>query len=72
MTQPDGERLASLEEWRRMSEADMDRIVKKVDEMHAVLMQAKGAKYAIVSIAGLAGVLGSIISKYLPFLSGGR
>lgn len=50
----------------------MERTAHKVDEMHAVLMQAKGAKYAIVAVAGFAGVLGSWAQKWIPFLVSGK
>lgn len=40
---------------------------KKVTAMHDLLMQAKGMKWLIVTMAALAGFAASFASKYLPF-----
>jgi hypothetical protein len=32
----------------------------KVDEMHAVLMQARGVRWAIIAVAGLVGFLAGL------------
>lgn len=55
-------RLAVLEERMRHLEQKYDRTAQQVDEMHAILLQARGVKYAIwvaasfaVFISGIAG-----------------
>ncbi len=42
---------------------DMKEAKLKVDAMHSVLMQAKGARWAILAVAGLAGTLASIMAE---------
>ena len=51
------ERIAVLETNLKHSEAKIDKMVEKVDEMHELLLQAKGAKWAIIGVASLAGFL---------------
>lgn len=40
---------------------------KKIDEMHDVLMQAKGARYVIVGAAAVAGAVTGFLVKLVPF-----
>jgi hypothetical protein len=49
------ERLAVLEQRTSHIEAELARISTKVDEMHAVLMQAKGVRWAVIAVSGLVG-----------------
>jgi phosphoribosylcarboxyaminoimidazole (NCAIR) mutase len=62
--------MAVVEERVRQIERDVVNISTKVDEMHAILMQANGAKWAILSIAGLAGFLAGMAAKLAPFING--
>ena len=55
-----GERLASLEQRVAHVESELKRISGKVDDMHEVLMQAKGVRWAIVAVAALVGFLTGI------------
>src|SRR5262245_62833732 len=49
------ERLAVLEQQVSHMEAELARMSGKVDEMHAILLQARGVRWAIVGfLAGLA------------------
>ena len=50
---PQSERLAVLEQKVSHMEAELGRMSAKVDEMHAVLMQARGVRWAIIAVAGL-------------------
>jgi len=43
------ERLAVLEQKVSHMEAELGRMSAKVDEMHAVLMQARGVRWAIIA-----------------------
>jgi hypothetical protein len=54
------ERLAVLEQKVTQIEAELVRISAQVSEMHGVLMQAKGVRWAIVAVAGLVGFLTGI------------
>lgn len=63
------ERIAVLE----ANAANMrDRLVEisvKVDEMHGILLQAKGARWAILGVASLAGFLAGKASAIMNFFS---
>jgi hypothetical protein len=54
------ERLAVLEQKVSHMEAELARMSAKVDEMHAVLMQARGVRWAIIAVAGLVGFLAGL------------
>lgn len=41
--------------------------VRKVDEMHAILLQAKGARWAILGMASLGGFIAAKLSIFLPW-----
>lgn len=58
------ERLATLEEWRRKTESDLLKMSQKVDEMHGILLQAKGARWAILAAAGFAGFLSGMLTTF--------
>jgi len=47
------ERLAKVEQRVDHLEEELDGMALKVTEMHAVLMQARGARWAIVGLVGL-------------------
>jgi hypothetical protein len=51
------ERLAALEQKVSHVEGEVGKISAKVDEMHAILMQARGIRWAIIALAGLLGFL---------------
>jgi hypothetical protein len=54
------ERIAVLEQKVTRVEPELARMSAKVDEMHAVLMQAKGVRWAIVAVAGAVGFVTGI------------
>jgi hypothetical protein len=41
-------------------EEELDRMAAKVDEMHAILLQARGVRWAVIAISGLVGFLAGI------------
>ena len=53
------ERLAVLEQVSHM-EAELGRMSAKVDEMHTILLQARGVRWAIIAVAGLVGFLAGL------------
>jgi hypothetical protein len=67
----DGERIAILEQQMRDMTDDVHETRKKVDAMHDLLMQAKGARWAIVAAASLAGFLAGAVHKLLPLVGAG-
>ena len=54
------ERLAVLEQKVSHMEAELARMSAKVDEMHTILLQARGVRWAIIAVAGLVGFLAGI------------
>lgn len=64
------ERVARLEtKVDHLSEA-LDKAVKKVDEMHGVMMQAKGARWVLIAAASIAGALAGFAAKFTGLISG--
>lgn len=69
------QRLAVLETQQDVMQRSVDKLDarqeqmdRKIDEIHDVLMQAKGAKWAIISTAGFAGFLSGSAAKFAAFL----
>ena len=54
------ERLATLEQKVSHMEGEVAKMAAKVDEMHAILLQARGVRWVIVAVAGLVGFLTGI------------
>jgi hypothetical protein len=54
------ERLAVLEQKVSHMEEELARMSTKVDEMHAILLQARGVRWAIIAVAGLVGFLAGL------------
>ena len=61
------ERLIRLEVQVSHLTTEAEATHAKVNEMHDLLMQAKGARWFIVGMAAIAGFFASFASKYLPF-----
>ena len=51
------ERISALEVEIRHLQQGQDAMAKQLNEVHEVLLQAKGARWAIIGVAGLAGFL---------------
>lgn len=62
----EAERLATLE-WRAVHiEAKLDKMEAQVDEMHSILMQARGFRWALMVFIGAIGfVTGSILPWFV-------
>ena len=63
------ERIAVLEVQQRNIEVRLTAMGVKVDEMHSVLLQAKGARWAILGVASLAGFLAGKASAIMNFFN---
>jgi hypothetical protein len=70
-TRSEVERIAILEQQMRDMKDDVHETRKKVEAMHDLLMQAKGARWAIVALASLAGFLAGAVHKLLPLFGAG-
>ncbi|HEY1361498.1 MAG TPA: hypothetical protein VGF60_04590 [Xanthobacteraceae bacterium] len=55
------ERLAVLEQKVSQMEAALEKVSIKVDEMHAILLQARGVRWAVIAVSGLVGFLAGIL-----------
>jgi len=64
------QRIAVLETNQRHAEAKLDKMSEKVDEMHALLLQAKGARWFILGVAALGGFLATKVSLLATFFAG--
>ena len=62
------ERIAVLEANHRHAETKIDKMADKVDEMHELLLQARGARFAIIGVASLAGFLSGKIGTLVAAL----
>ena len=60
MNRPFNERLAVVEQQVSHMQEQLERISAKVNEMHAILLQAKGVRWAIIAVAGLVGFVTGI------------
>ena len=60
------ERVAKLEVQMTHLSEKLDDTHKKVEEMHAILLQAKGARWVIVGLAGVAGLASGLVAKLVP------
>jgi hypothetical protein len=60
MNRPANERLAVVEQKVSHMEDQLERISAKVNDIHAILLQAKGVRWAIIAVAGLVGFVTGI------------
>ena len=60
------ERVAKLEVQMTHLADKLDDTHSKVEEMHAILLQAKGARWVIVGLAGVAGLASGLVAKLMP------
>jgi hypothetical protein len=60
MSRRSNERLAVLEQKVSHMQEQLDRMSAKVNEMHAILLQAKGVRWAVIAVSGLVGFVTGI------------
>jgi hypothetical protein len=44
----------------------VDDMKEKLDDLHGVFMQAKGARWLLIAMAGIGGALAGFMAKWLP------
>jgi hypothetical protein len=70
MTVEERERIRALEVQIEHMSATVEHMSSKVDELHSMLMQAKGARWALLAMAGavgfLSGKIGAFVAAFLP------
>ena len=60
------ERLAVLEQRVSHIETQVMRMSAQIGEMHAVLMQARGVRWAVIAVAGIVGFLTGLAHWFIP------
>jgi hypothetical protein len=60
MSRRSNERLAIVEQKVSHVEEQLDKMSAKVNEMHAILLQAKGVRWAVIVVSGLVGFVTGI------------
>jgi predicted KAP-like P-loop ATPase len=61
------DRVIALEVQVRNLEGDIQSMARKVDVMHEILLQAKGARWVIIGTAAIAGGIASFLLKLIPW-----
>lgn len=69
MTDQDA-RIAVLETRHDHLEKQIVKMSGQVDEMHSVLLQAKGARWAILGVASMAGFFAGKLAGFLALFGG--
>jgi hypothetical protein len=62
------ERIAVLEANQVFMRQQLSEMNENVKEMHALLMQAKGARWAILGVASFAGLVGAKFGGFMSLL----
>lgn len=66
MTAREIERLARLETQLENVCKRIDAQAVKLDAVHDALMSQRGARLALVSLVSIAGIIGGLVSSFLP------
>lgn len=61
------DRVIRMEAEVRSLERQVTGMANKINDMHDVLMQARGARYVIVGAAAIGGAVTGFLVKLLPF-----
>jgi Mg2+ and Co2+ transporter CorA len=69
MTDDTRDRVIRLEANLEHVTEQLSDMQKKVNEMHDLLMQARGVRWVIIAMAAVSGFVASFASKYLPFVA---
>jgi hypothetical protein len=59
------ERLEILEHKVSHMEEELDRMTAQVDEWHAILLQARGVRWAVITVSGLVGFFAGIAHWFI-------
>lgn len=70
MSLTQAERITRLETQLENVEEKLDSMIKKLDQVHEVFLQAKGAKWMLIAGAALTGFLATYIPSIVSYLSG--
>jgi hypothetical protein len=66
VTGVESERMAILETKVQHLSDQLEDTHRKVDEMHSLLLQAKGARWVIIGMAAVGGAIASFATKLIP------
>jgi hypothetical protein len=63
------ERVTALEVELRHVSKQLEEMGEKVNEMHALLLSARGARWLILTAAAISGFLSAKLAAFMPWLS---
>jgi predicted esterase YcpF (UPF0227 family) len=72
VTADEKERIRALEVKVDYLTETIEKMADTVDQLNAVMQQARGARWAILGVAGLAGFLAAKLSPFTAWLIGVR
>ncbi len=68
MTDDSRDRLIRLETEVEHLTATVNNMASKLDELHTVFLQAKGARWLLIVMAGMGGAVAGFAAKWLPYI----
>lgn len=63
------DRVIRLETTVETMAAEQAKMARKVDEMHSLLQQARGARWALIGAATIGGFVSAKLAPFLPSLT---
>ena len=67
MTDDTRDRVIRMEAELDNLERQVSNMSAKIDDMHDIIMQARGARYVIAAAAALAGGVAGFLVKFIPY-----
>lgn len=68
MSEDTAVKVAKLEAQVEHLTKTVDSMATKLDDLHAVFLQAKGARWLLIGMAGIGGALTGFATKWLPIV----
>ena len=68
MSEDTAVKVAKLEAQVEHLTKTVDSMATKLDDLHAVFLQAKGARWLLIGMAGIGGAITGFATKWLPII----
>jgi hypothetical protein len=68
MSEDTAVKVAKLEAQVEHLTHTVDKMAVKLDDLHSVFLQAKGARWLLIAMAGLGGAITGFATKWLPII----
>lgn len=68
MSEETAVKVAKLEAQVEHLTNTVDKMATKLDDLHAVFLQAKGARWLLLAMAGIGGAFAGFAAKWLPLI----